>query len=80
LDSIVLNIAEGSDRHSDKDFSHFLNNSLASVNEVIAYLDCSLDDQYINQQEYNIYYQQAENIARQLKTFLFKVRKDNRRF
>ena len=35
LDSVLLNIAEGSDRYSDKDFSRFLNNSLTSVNEVV---------------------------------------------
>lgn len=80
LDSIILNIAEGSDRHSDKDFSHFLNTALASTNEVVACLDCALDDKYFNQAEYNNYFKQADNIARQLKAFLAKVRKDNRRF
>lgn len=80
LDSIILNIAEGSDRHSDKDFSHFLNTALASLNEAVACLDCALDDNYINKVEYNNYFRQAESIVRQLKAFLAKVRKDNRRF
>jgi four helix bundle protein len=38
-DSIVLNIAEGCDRGSDKDFTHFLNISHTSLNEVVACID-----------------------------------------
>ena len=52
LDSILLNIAEGSDKHSDKDFSHFLNISLGSLNEVVACLDCAFDDNYIEKEEH----------------------------
>jgi four helix bundle protein len=77
LDSIILNIAEGSDRYSDTDFSRFLNNSLTSVNEVIACLDCALDDEYINEQEHDEYLSRAEALVRQLKAFSSKVRKDN---
>lgn len=80
MDSIILNIAEGSDRHSDKDFSHFLNTSLGSLNEVVGCLDCALDDNYINATEHKEYLNKAENIVRQLKAFLAKVRKDNRSF
>lgn len=80
LDSIILNIAEGADKHSDKDFSHFLNTALGSVNEVVACLDCALDDGYINKSEHQEYLDKAENIIRQLKAFLAKIRKDNRRF
>ncbi len=80
LDSIILNIAEGSDRYSDKDFSHFLNNALTSLNEVVACLDCAFDGGYINIEELNKYLSQAENLVRQLKAFISKVRKDNRSF
>ncbi|MBI2326969.1 four helix bundle protein [Candidatus Curtissbacteria bacterium] len=37
--SVVLNIAEGSDRGTDKDFALFLNRSHTSLNEVVACLD-----------------------------------------
>jgi four helix bundle protein len=77
LDSIILNIAEGSDRCSDTDFSRFLNNSLTSVNEVAARLDCALDDGYITVKEQDIFIPLAENIAKQLKAFSSKVRNDN---
>ena len=80
LDSVILNIAEGSDRHSDRDFSHFLNTALGSVNEVVGCLDCALDDEYITKEEHKEYIKRAENLARQLKAFLAKVRRDNRRF
>ena len=77
LDSVLLNIAEGTDRRTDKDFSHFLNTSLGSLFEVVACLDCALDDGYIKKEEYNIYFGKADNIARQLKAFMAKIRKDN---
>lgn len=76
LDSVLLNIAEGSERYSDVDFSRFLNNSLTSVNEAIACLDCALDDCYICKEEYNKYLVKADNLVRQLKAFISKVRRD----
>ena len=51
LDSVILNIAEGADRGSDKDFAKYLNYSHTSLNEVVACLDCALDDHYINNTE-----------------------------
>ncbi len=80
LDSIILNIAEGADKHSDKDFSHYLNHALGSINEVIGCLDCALDDYYIEITEHKRYLEQAENIIKQLKAFISKLRKDDKRF
>ncbi len=77
LDSIILNIAEGSERYSDLDFSRFLNNSITSLNEVVSCLDCAFSDGYINQNEYLYFTNKAENIYRQLRAFSSKVRKDN---
>ena len=77
LNSILLNIAEGSDRYSDTDFSRFLNNSLTSLNEVVACLDCAFDDGYIDAGEQDKYLLKAEGLAKQLKAFSSKVRKDN---
>ncbi|AKL97715.1 four helix bundle protein [Endomicrobium proavitum] len=37
--SVALNIAEGKCRHSAKDFAHFLNLSVSSLNEVNAILN-----------------------------------------
>ncbi|OGB90613.1 hypothetical protein A2625_03630 [candidate division WOR-1 bacterium RIFCSPHIGHO2_01_FULL_53_15] len=74
LDSVLLNVAEGSDRYSDLDFSRFLNNALTSVNEVVACLDCALDGKYISGIEHQENLGKAEKIYRQLKAFASKVR------
>src|SRR3989339_1651320 len=76
LDSILLNIAEGSDKHSDIDFSRFLNTAVGSVDEAVACLDGAFDDGYITEEDYKNYSNHAEKIIRQLKAFLAKVRKD----
>ena len=75
LDSIILNIAEGSDRYSDIDFSRFLNNSLTSVNEVAACLDAALEDNYIQEEQHERHLLKAENLYKQLKAFSSKVRR-----
>lgn len=75
LDSIILNIAEGADRYSDKDFSRFLNNAITSVNECVGCLDCALDDGYITSREYKEGVKEAEGLIRQLKSFAAQVRK-----
>lgn len=77
LDSILLNIAEGSERYTDIDFSRFLNTALTSVNEVVSCLDCALDDKYLTKIEHQAFMAQAENIYRQLRAFSSKVRRDN---
>jgi four helix bundle protein len=76
LDSIILNIAEGADRYSDRDFSRFLNNAITSVNECVSCLDCALDDDYITPEEHKEGIKEAENLIRQLKSFAAKVRKE----
>jgi four helix bundle protein len=47
--SVILQIAEGSERKTEKDKNNFINRSLTSLFEVVACLDCALDDGYINQ-------------------------------
>lgn len=74
LDSVLLNIAEGSDHFSDVEFSKFLNIALTSLNEVIACLDCAFDDGYLDEEKRGYFISKAENIARQLKAFSSKIR------
>ena len=66
LDSILLNIAEGADRGTDKDFAHYLNNSNTSLNEVASCLDLSMDDGYISSEEHEIFSERLGGIANQL--------------
>lgn len=69
LDSIVLNIAEGSDRGTDKDFAHFLNIAHTSLNEVVACFDAAFDSKYFSPSEHNELLKNAEFLAHQLISF-----------
>jgi len=69
LDSIILNIAEGADRGTDKDFAHFLNQSHTSLNEVVACLDVALDMKYISETEHVESLEKAAGLADQLTAF-----------
>jgi four helix bundle protein len=64
--SIALNLAEGSDRGSDNEFSRFIGVSLGSLNETIAILDIARENGFINKEKYDIMFVQAENVAKQL--------------
>ena len=46
--SIVLNIAEGSDKTSDKEFAHYLATAHGSLNEVVACVDIARDMNYLD--------------------------------
>jgi len=72
--SIVLNIAEGSDRGSDKDFNRFLVNSLGSLNEVVAGLDLALRNDYIKQALFDELTQKASQLSNQLAGFSKKLK------
>ncbi|OGM13805.1 hypothetical protein A3A76_04820 [Candidatus Woesebacteria bacterium RIFCSPLOWO2_01_FULL_39_23] len=71
--SIVLNIAEGSDRSTDKDFANFLNKSHTSINEVVSCLDIALLDKYFTQDLHNKYLKSAEKLANQTAAFRRKL-------
>lgn len=73
MNSIILNIAEGSDRSTDRDFANFLNKSHTSVNEVVSCLDIALIDGYINNEVHLNYLQKAEKLANQLTAFRRKL-------
>ena len=75
LDSVVFNIAEGSDHYSGVEFSKFLNTALTSLNEVVACLECAFDDGYLTEEKRDYFIRKAENIAKQLKAFSSKVRR-----
>lgn len=62
--SIILNIAEGSAKESDKDFNRYIENALGSVNEVVACLEISLEIGLINKQKFDGLIPMAESIAK----------------
>lgn len=57
--SIMLNIAEGFDSGSDQQFVQFLVYSKRSCSEVQSILYIALDNQYINTEKFNSFYNQA---------------------
>ncbi|MDO8604629.1 MAG: four helix bundle protein [bacterium] len=69
LDSVLLNIAEGADRGTDKDFAHFLNIAHTSLNEVVACFDVAFDSKYFSIDEHNELLKNAEFLAHQLISF-----------
>lgn len=73
LDSIILNIAEGSDRGTDKDFARYLNNAHTSLNEAVACLDAALDDEYITSVEHQEWLEEANDLTNQLTAFRKKL-------
>ncbi len=50
--SIALNIAEGSGRHTDKDFSLFINRAITSLQEVDGVLKIGMKLNYITDEDY----------------------------
>ena len=72
--SIVLNIAEGSGKSSDKDFSRFLNIAIGSIYETVAGLDIAKDTKLISSEEFIFLSQELFNIAKQLGGFKKKLK------
>lgn len=74
--SIMLNIAEGFERGTNKDFSHFIDFAKGSAGEVRSILYIMLDNKYITAVEFNDLLKMVEGISTQLaslKKYLMKT-------
>lgn len=69
LDSVVLSIAEGSSRATDKEFAKFLNTSHASLQEVVACLDIALDLTYLTHESHDVLLKKSSDLSDQLTAF-----------
>ena len=67
--SISLNIAEGEGRRSSNDFSRFIQIAIGSLNEVVTLLYITLEQKYINKNEFNNLYEKCESISKMLHAF-----------
>lgn len=67
--SIILNIAEGADRGTDKDFAYFLNISHTSLNETVACFDIANKNSYISDAQRNELLEKSERLANQITSF-----------
>jgi len=69
LNSILLNLAEGSNKNTDKDTRLYVTRSLGSLDEVVSCLDCALDENYIDSKIHDKLLTEASSIAQRLKKF-----------
>jgi four helix bundle protein len=74
--SVPLNIVEGCGRFTDKDFAHFLNTALGSINEVDYCCFAALEFKYITQQEYDAINKLVNEVRVMLISFLKFLRRD----
>lgn len=72
--SVVLNIAEGSAKVSDKDFNRYLENSMGSVNETAAGLDVSFSEGLVSKEIFDDLIALCSKIVRQLGGFSKKLK------
>ena len=66
---MVLNIAEGSAKNSDRDFNRYLGNSLGSVDEVVAGCEVAFKENLISQENFKKIENEALGISNQLGGF-----------
>lgn len=78
LDSVVLNIAEGSDKYTGRANSNFLNIAICSLDEVVACIDCALDDGYVSREDQVTFQQAAASIMKQLRALCSATRRSDR--
>lgn len=67
--SIMLNIAEGFERGTNKDFSHFICIAKGSSGEVRSLLYILLDNNYIEKNQFDHLFCEIEKISAQLSNF-----------
>lgn len=72
--SIILNIAEGSSKQSDKDFNRFLSISLGSIDETVACLEICLQLGIIAQKQFSSLEEQLEVLSLRMGAFSKKLK------
>lgn len=74
--SVPLNIVEGCGRFTDKDFAHFLDNSLGSINEVDYCCFAAFELKYISEEDYITVNKIVNEVRAMLISFLKFLRND----
>ena len=73
--SIMLNIAEGFARRTDKEFAQFLFVAHGSLAEVQSALYIALDQKYLEKEAFNTLYDQCNEISRMISGLIKYLRK-----
>jgi four helix bundle protein len=69
VNSIGLNIAEGSAKASDKAFDYHLEVAIGSTFEVVAAAFLALDNAYITKEEHETLYDEGQKLAKSINAF-----------
>ncbi len=69
VNSVSLNIAEGSGRSSDKAFDYHLEIAVGSAFEVVSALFLAQDQGYVTEQEHKNLYDDGERLAKAINAF-----------
>ena len=72
--SVVLNIAEGSGKSSDRELNRYFDIALGSLYEVVASFDLLRLNKMLSEDEFVIITRSAEEIARELGGFKKKLK------
>jgi four helix bundle protein len=67
--SVILNIAEGSGKATDKDLNRYFDISLGSLNEVLTGYDAMKDNKFIAEEEFKKVFEKVCDISNQLSGF-----------
>ncbi|MEK7449835.1 MAG: four helix bundle protein [Planctomycetota bacterium] len=67
--SVILNIAEGSGKSSDKELNRYFDISIGSLNETVAAADVLKDNNLISDEVFDLVKEKAESISKQLGGF-----------
>lgn len=73
VDSIALNISEGSIEQSKPEFSRFMGYAIRSLAEVVTCLHKANRRQYYSEDQFNLYYDQAYELMNMMIAFRKKI-------
>lgn len=75
--SVVLNIAEGGGKSSDKELNRFIDIALGSLYETLAGTDVLMDENLIKKEEFDRVYNKIDSISNQLGGFKKRLKAIN---
>ena len=67
--SVILNIAEGSGKATDRELNRYFNIALGSLNETLAAIDILKDNGFVTDEEFNAFFKKIDEISSQLGGF-----------